>query len=160
MILAEIFRALGKCKRGEANFFEGCNFLLQMWAIEHFHHHKNMDDICFSNANHIDSFYDRMRRFVSPVGIDDRRFYYIELIRLKGLQPYAPVREDRNSMSLEGEQGFEDIGMTIWIRHSHLGTKVVTPEMWAQMETILQYLDNAGAGPSNVEASSSLPPPA
>ncbi|XP_059309469.1 uncharacterized protein LOC132060442 [Lycium ferocissimum] len=33
MILAEILRALGKCKRGETNFFEGCNFLLQMWAI-------------------------------------------------------------------------------------------------------------------------------
>ena len=27
MILEEIFRALGKCKRGEANFFEGCNLL-------------------------------------------------------------------------------------------------------------------------------------
>ncbi|KAH0754531.1 hypothetical protein KY290_024801 [Solanum tuberosum] len=80
-----------------------------------------MDDICFSNANHIDSFYDRTRMFVSPVGADDwygylashtsnqiqwkypllshspayircRRFYYIELIGLKGLQPYAPVR--------------------------------------------------------------------
>ncbi|KAG5570230.1 hypothetical protein H5410_059996 [Solanum commersonii] len=70
------------------------------------------------------------------------------------------LREDRNSMSPEGEQGFEDIGMTIWIRHSHLGTKVVTSEMWAQMETIMLYLDNAGAGPSNVGASSSLLPPA
>ncbi|KAH0682408.1 hypothetical protein KY290_020232 [Solanum tuberosum] len=152
------------------------------------------------------------------------RFYYIELIGLKGLQPYVPVRvlqqfgqaqvillranmrvseisfgpnfevprsreilhewnniltidirngpereipkyqvwlrEDRNSMSPEGEQGFEDIGTTIWIRHSHLGTKVVTPEMWAQMETIMQYLENAGARPSNTGASSSLPPPA
>ncbi|KAG5617061.1 hypothetical protein H5410_016885 [Solanum commersonii] len=28
MILAEIFRALGKCKRGESNFFESCNLLL------------------------------------------------------------------------------------------------------------------------------------
>ncbi|KAH0632986.1 hypothetical protein KY284_035772 [Solanum tuberosum] len=193
-----------------------------------------------------------MRRFVSPVGTDDwygylasrtsnqiqwkypllsrspayirsRRFYYIELIGLKGLQPYASIRvlqqfcqaqviplranmrvseisfrpkfevprsreilhewnnilmmdiengpereipeyqvwlrEDRNNMSPEGEQGFENIGTTIWIRHSHLGTKVVTPEIWAQMETIMQYLDNAGAGPSNVGASSSLPPP-
>ncbi|KAG5629616.1 hypothetical protein H5410_001333, partial [Solanum commersonii] len=67
------------------------------------------------------------------------------------------LREDRNS-SLEGEQGFEDIGTTIWIRHSHLGTKVITPEMWAQMKNIMQYLDNAGAGPKNVRVSSSLPP--
>jgi len=66
------------------------------------------------------------------------------------------LREDRNSSSGESEQGFEDIGTTIWIRHSHLGTKVVTREMWAQMETIMQYLDNAGAGPSNVGASFSL----
>ncbi|XP_027768841.1 uncharacterized protein LOC107009842 [Solanum pennellii] len=253
MILAEIFRALGKCKRGEANFFEGCNLLLQVWALEHFHKHKNMDDICFSNVNHIDSFFYRTKMFVSPVGTDDwyeyltsctsdqiqwkypllshsppyircKRSYYIELIGLKGLQPYAPVRvlqqfgrgqviplranmsvsevsfgpnfevlrdreihhewnniltmdigmgpereipeyqvwlrEDRNSMSPEGEQGFEDIGTTIWIRPSHLGTKAVTPEMWAQMESIMQYLDNARAGPNNVEASSSLPPPA
>ncbi|KAH0665699.1 hypothetical protein KY285_026905 [Solanum tuberosum] len=65
MILAEIFRALEKCKRGEANFFECYNLLLQMWAMEHFHQRKNMDDIYFSKANHIDSFYDRMRRFVS-----------------------------------------------------------------------------------------------
>ncbi|KAK4724565.1 hypothetical protein R3W88_027344 [Solanum pinnatisectum] len=238
---AELFRALGKCKRKEANFFEGCNLFLQMWAMEHFHY----------DSNHIDSFYDRTRRFVSPISTDDwygylasrtsnqiqwkyplpshslayircRRFYYIELIGLKGLQPYAPVRvlqqfsqaqviplranmrvfeisfgpnfevprsreilhewnsiltidignwperemleyqvwlrDDRNSMSPEGQQGFKDIGMVIWIRHSHLGTKVVTPEMWAQMENIMQYLDNAGAGPSNVGESSSLPP--
>ena len=40
-------------------------------------------------------------------------------------------REDRSSMSPKGEQGFEDIGTTIWIMHSHLGTKKVTPKMWA-----------------------------
>ncbi|KAG5581692.1 hypothetical protein H5410_052319 [Solanum commersonii] len=234
MILAKIFRALGKRKRGESNFFEGCNLLLQMWAMEHFHQHKNMDDICFSNINHINSFYDRMKEFVYPwkypllprfpAYIKCRRFYYIELIGLKGLQPYAPVRvlqkfgqaqviplqanmrnseisfgpnfdvpraseilheweyiltidigngpekeipeyqvwfqEGRNSISSEGEQGFEDIRTTIWIRHSRLRTKIVTPEMWAQMENIMRYLNNAGAGPNNVGASSSLPSPA
>ncbi|KAG5596565.1 hypothetical protein H5410_037797 [Solanum commersonii] len=121
MILAEIFRALGKCKRGESNFFEGCNLLLQIWPMEHFHQRKNMDDICFSNINHINSFYDRMKEFVYSIGTDDwyeflvhrtsdqvqwkypllprspayircRGSYYIELIGLKGLQPYAPVR--------------------------------------------------------------------
>ena len=160
----------------------------------------------------------------SPAHIRCKRSYYIELIGLKGLQPYAPVRilqqfgraqvishranmsvsevsfglnfevhrdreilhewnniltmdigkglereipeyqvglrEDRNSMSPEGEQGFEDIGTKIWIRHFHLGTKAVTPEMWAQMESIMEYLDNAREGPNNVEASPSLPPPA
>ena len=62
MILAEIFQALGKCKRGETNFFEGCNILLQVWVIEHVHQRKkNIDDIFFSNINHIDSFYDRTK---------------------------------------------------------------------------------------------------
>ncbi|KAH0706139.1 hypothetical protein KY289_011215 [Solanum tuberosum] len=70
------------------------------------------------------------------------------------------LQEDWDSMSLAGKQGFEDIGTKIWIRHSHLGTKEVTPEIWAQMENIIQYLNNAGAGSSNFGASSSLPPPA
>ena len=80
-----------------------------------------MDDIFFSNVNHIDSFFDRTKMFVSPVGTNDwyeyltsctsdqiqwkypllshspahircKRSYYIELIGLKRLQPYAPVR--------------------------------------------------------------------
>ena len=71
MILAEIFRALGKCKSEESNFFEECNFILQMWEMKYFHKRKNMDDICFCKANRIDNFYDRMRKFVSSVGTDD-----------------------------------------------------------------------------------------
>ncbi|KAH0689136.1 hypothetical protein KY289_016494 [Solanum tuberosum] len=63
-------------------------------------------------------------------------------------------------MSPEGKQGLEDIGTTIWIRNSYLGTKVITPEMWGQMEIVMQYLDNAGVGTRNMGASSSLPPPA
>jgi len=34
---------------------------------------------------------------------------------------------------------------------------MVTPEMWDQMSNIMQYLENVGAGPSNGQASSSLP---
>ncbi|KAK4713689.1 hypothetical protein R3W88_019596 [Solanum pinnatisectum] len=53
-----------------------------------------------------------------------------------------------------------DIGngywMTFWIRHSRLGTKIVT----SQMEKIIQYLNNEGVEPSNVGTSSSLPSPA
>ncbi|KAK4360388.1 hypothetical protein RND71_019340 [Anisodus tanguticus] len=251
MILAEMFRALGKCKRGETGFFEGCNLILQMWAMEHFYQRPNMVDICFSELNKIVSFYDRTKRFVSPVGVIDwygfltsrtcdqiqwkypllpnakkayircKGLYYIELIGLKGLQPYAPLRvlrqlgqeqiiplrgnmrvseipfgpnfivprarqvcdewndintidigggqaggtpeyqawlrEDRSSAdhSPEGEQGFEDIGMTIWVRNFRLRDTVVTPEMWHQMQNIVQYLEDAGVGPSNVRVPSS-----
>ncbi|KAK4372947.1 hypothetical protein RND71_008331 [Anisodus tanguticus] len=116
MILAEIFQALGKCKRCETSFFEGCNLIVQMWAMEHFYQRLNMVDICFSKSNKIVSLYDRTKRFVSPVGTNDwyeflasrtgdqiqrkypllpsakkayircRRLYYIKLIGLKGLQ--------------------------------------------------------------------------
>lgn len=69
------------------------------------------------------------------------------------------LREDRSNISPEGEQGFEDVGTTIWLRNFHLGTKIVTLETWARMENIMQYLNNVGARPSNVGVSSSLPPP-
>lgn len=62
-------------------------------------------------------------------------------------------------MSPKGEQGFEDIGTIVNIRHSHIGNIVVTPEMWTQMEKLMQYLENLGAGPSSVRASSSVLPP-
>ncbi|KAK4353692.1 hypothetical protein RND71_025886 [Anisodus tanguticus] len=253
MILAEIFRALGKCKRGETSFFEGCNLILQMWEMEHFYQRPNMVDICFSESNKIVSFYDKTKRFVSPVGTNDwykflashtsdqiqwkyplllsakkayircRRLYYIELIGLKGLQTYAPLsvlrqfvqeqivpfranirvseiqfgpnfiisrarqildewndidkmdigdsraggtpeyharlREDHGNTNLspKGEQGFEDIGTTVWVRNFWLKDTVVTLEMWHQMQNIMQYLEDAGAGPSSVRASSSSP---
>ncbi|KAG5608096.1 hypothetical protein H5410_019377 [Solanum commersonii] len=102
MILVEIFRALEKCKRGKANFFEVPR------SRETFHEWNNILKIDIGNGPE--------RKFIK---------YQVWL------------REDRNSISPEGEQGFEDIGTMIWIRHSHLGTKVVTPEMWAQMETIM-----------------------
>ncbi|XP_060214272.1 uncharacterized protein LOC132641343 [Lycium barbarum] len=226
-----------------------------MWAMKHFYQRPNMADICFSESNKIDSFYERMKLFVSPVGTNDwyeflisrtggqiqwkypllsrttayirgMRLYFIELTGLKGLQPYAPVRvlrqfgidqviplqanmsgfeilfgsnfsvsragqildewDNINPISIgvgpaegipeyyawlqedygninpspAGEAGFEDIGKTIWKRHSRLGTMVITPEMWAQMANIMQYLENAGAGPSNDGASFSFSPPA
>jgi len=37
MIISEIYRALTACKAG-ADFFEGCNLLLQIWMIEHLCH--------------------------------------------------------------------------------------------------------------------------
>ncbi|KAJ8564485.1 hypothetical protein K7X08_000945 [Anisodus acutangulus] len=249
--LLEMLRALGKCKRGKTNFFKGCNLILQMWAIEHFYQRSNMTDICFSESNKTASFYDRTKHFLSPVGTKDwyeflasrisdqiqwkypllpnakkayvrcRRLYYIELIGLKGLQPYAPLRvlrqfgqkqiiplqanmrvseiqfgpnfivprarqilhewnsvdkidvgdgqagntpeygawlregHDNSDHSPEGESGFEDVGTTIWIRTCQLKNTVITPEMWSQMQDIVQYLENAGAGPSSVRAPSS-----
>ncbi|KAF3674651.1 LOB domain-containing protein 23 [Capsicum annuum] len=189
MILAEIFRALKKCKSGETWFFEGCNLLLQMWAKEHFYKHNNMNEIMFSTSHTIDTHDDRMRSFISPLGTDDwfeflafhtsdqvqwiypllscsmsyiqyKRLYYIDLIGLTGLQPYAPVwvREYRGYInpSPEGEQDFEDVGMTIWIRHFCLGTTTITLEVWAQMSNMMQYSKNAGARPSNIGPSTSM----
>ncbi|KAJ8544673.1 hypothetical protein K7X08_017256 [Anisodus acutangulus] len=62
---------------------------------------------------------------------------------------------DNSGLSPEGESGFEDVGTTIWIRTCRLKNTVITPEMWSQMQDIVQYLENAGAGPSSVRAPSS-----
>lgn len=118
MIVAEMTRELSKCAR-ERRFFEGCNLLLQIWAVEHFYRRNAMVDILFSRPNRIDSHLQMMAKFVAPVGTHDwyafirvltgnqiqwrypwlspraavirgRTTYYIELIGLKGLQPCAP----------------------------------------------------------------------
>ncbi|KAH0729597.1 hypothetical protein KY289_000785 [Solanum tuberosum] len=77
MILADMFRALTKCKNGET-YFEGCNILLQIWFLEHLYHHDraprftpdwSKDVICMS------------------IGIS-----FLVLIALRGVQPYAPLR--------------------------------------------------------------------
>ncbi|KAK4369796.1 hypothetical protein RND71_009271 [Anisodus tanguticus] len=150
-----------------------------------------------------------------------KRLYYIELLGLKGLQPYATLRvlrqlgqeqiiplranmriseipfepnfivprarqvfdewndidtidigvsqaggtpeyqawlrEDCSSTdhSPDGEQGFEDIGTTIWVRNFRLRDTVVTPEMWHQMQNIVRYLEDAESDPKNVRVPSS-----
>ncbi|KAK4706651.1 hypothetical protein R3W88_033783 [Solanum pinnatisectum] len=121
MILAEIIRALTKCTRGK-RYFEGCNFLLQLWAVEHFYQRANMVDIIRgSMGNKISNHASRMKYFVSPVGTEDwfvylrersatqiqwkyywlkprraiirgNELYFIELVGLNGVQPYAPLR--------------------------------------------------------------------
>ncbi|KAH0761068.1 hypothetical protein KY290_017141 [Solanum tuberosum] len=121
MILAEIIRALTKCIKGK-RYFEGCNFLLQLWAVEHFYQRTNSVDILRGTmGNKIINHTSRMKYFDSPVGTEDwfvylrersainiqwkyywlkpRRviirgndLYFIELIGLNGMQPYAPLR--------------------------------------------------------------------
>ncbi|KAK4713553.1 hypothetical protein R3W88_019460 [Solanum pinnatisectum] len=95
MILAEIIRSLSACVNGRI-FFEGCNLLLQLWAIEHFYLRSDAVDIFLGYGNKIDNHTRRMVAFTAPIGFvnwqigDDR--YFIELIGLKGVQPYAPLR--------------------------------------------------------------------
>ncbi|KAH0781779.1 hypothetical protein KY290_001377 [Solanum tuberosum] len=102
-------------------FFEGYNFLLQLWTIEHFYLRSDAVDIFLGYGNKIDNHPRRMVTFTAPVGFvdwqifltelesyriqwklhwlstphaivrgDDR--YFIELIGLKGVQPYTPLR--------------------------------------------------------------------
>ncbi|KAH0655511.1 hypothetical protein KY285_030393 [Solanum tuberosum] len=120
MILAEIMRSLSACVDGRM-FFEGCNFFLQLWAIEHFYLRFDAVDIFMGYGNKINNHPRRMIAFTVPVGFidwqifltelesyriqwklhwlstphaivrgDDR--YFIELIGLKGVQPYIPLR--------------------------------------------------------------------
>ncbi|KAH0669519.1 hypothetical protein KY285_023686 [Solanum tuberosum] len=120
MILAEIMRSLSPCVNGRM-FFEGCNLLLQLWAIEHFYLWSDAVDIFLGYGNKIDNHPRRTVAFTAPIGFvdwqiflielesghiqwklywlstphaivrgDDR--YFIELIGLKGVQPYASLR--------------------------------------------------------------------
>ncbi|KAG5585233.1 hypothetical protein H5410_045667 [Solanum commersonii] len=174
MILVEIFRALGKCKRGESNFFEvGTDDWYEFLA------HRTSDQVSSVlqqfgqtqviplQANMRNSEISFGPNFEVPRASEILHEWDNILTIDIGNGPEKEIpeyqvwfQEGCNSISSEGEQGFEDIGTTIWIRRSRLGTKIVIPEMWAQMENIMRYLDNAGVGPSNVGASSSLPPPA
>ncbi|KAH0671250.1 hypothetical protein KY285_023639 [Solanum tuberosum] len=121
MILAEIMRSLSACINGRM-FFDRCNLLLQLWAVEYFYLRSDAVDIFLGYGNkNIDNRPRIMVAFTALVGFvdwqillielesyhiqwklhwlstphsivrgDDR--YFIELIGLKGVQPYAHLR--------------------------------------------------------------------
>ncbi|KAH0712264.1 hypothetical protein KY289_008223 [Solanum tuberosum] len=113
-------RSLSACV-DDRMFFEGCNILLQLWAIEHFYLRSDAVDIFLGNGNKIDNHPRRMVAFTAPVGFVDWQIfltkldsyriqwklhwlstphaivrgddrYFIELIGLKGVQTYIPFR--------------------------------------------------------------------
>nr|XP_033512612.1 uncharacterized protein LOC117277290 [Nicotiana tomentosiformis] len=67
IILSDIYRALTLCK-SKAKFFEGCNFLLQMWLIEHLRHHPKFMSYGSSKNNFIESYEERVKDYNSPEG--------------------------------------------------------------------------------------------
>ncbi|KAH0738533.1 hypothetical protein KY290_037238 [Solanum tuberosum] len=90
MILAEIMRSLSACVDGRM-FFEGCNLLMQLWAIEHFYIRSDVVDIFLELESYRIQW--KLHWLSTPHAIvrgDDR--YIIELIGLKGVQPYTPLR--------------------------------------------------------------------
>ncbi|XP_019241362.1 PREDICTED: uncharacterized protein LOC109221342 [Nicotiana attenuata] len=118
MIVSEIYRALTSCKVG-ADFFEGCNLLLQMWMIEHLCHRPQYMSYGSAEKSCIEEFNTRMSRFKLPEGFGDwvsrlrsitaRQIEwtlgwlpveeivympatgpYFLLMGLRGIQPYAP----------------------------------------------------------------------
>ena len=70
MILLEIMRSLSTCVNGRI-FFEGCNLLLQLWAIEHFHRGSDAVDIFIGQGKKIDNHSRIMVNFTSPIGFVD-----------------------------------------------------------------------------------------
>ncbi|KAH0672627.1 hypothetical protein KY290_024856 [Solanum tuberosum] len=70
MILAKIMRSLSACVNGRM-FFEGCNLLLQLWAIEHFYLRFDAVDIFLGYGNKIDNHPRRMVAFTALVGFVD-----------------------------------------------------------------------------------------
>lgn len=78
MIVTEIIRAQSKCARVR-RLFEGCNLILQIWAIEHFYRSNAMVDILFRITNKVNSHLQRMAEFVAPVGTNDW-YAYIRVV--------------------------------------------------------------------------------
>ncbi|KAH0781775.1 hypothetical protein KY290_001373 [Solanum tuberosum] len=166
-------------------FFEGYNFLLQLWTIEHFYLRSDAVDIFLGYGNKIDNHPRRMVTFTAHVGFvdwqifltelesyriqwklhwlstphaivrgDDR--YFIELIGLKGVQPYTPLRvlrqfgktqalctreyyiwilkevKDRE-VSGEGYYGLTDERENIWARNVLKIKNEVTPYIRSQL---------------------------
>ncbi|KAL3379892.1 hypothetical protein AABB24_000512 [Solanum stoloniferum] len=83
MILAEILKALTRCTKGK-RYFERCNFLLQLWAIEHFYVRDNLVDILRGGVgNNITNHPTRMTYFSSPVRTEDWFVYLRECSAIK-----------------------------------------------------------------------------
>ena len=82
MILAEIMRSLSACVDGRM-LFEGCNLLLQLWAIDHFYKRSNMVDTYLGQGNKIDNHPRRLARFAAPVGFVDWQIFLTELESLR-----------------------------------------------------------------------------
>nr|XP_009796913.1 PREDICTED: uncharacterized protein LOC104243430 [Nicotiana sylvestris] len=64
LVLTDIHRALTLCKAG-AQFFEGCNILLQMWLIKHLRHHPKFMSYGSSTDNFIKSYEERVKDYNS-----------------------------------------------------------------------------------------------
>ncbi|KAH0682133.1 hypothetical protein KY289_019885 [Solanum tuberosum] len=152
MILAEIMRSLLACVDGRM-FFEGCNLFLQLWAIEHFYLRS---DVIFLTELESYRIQWKLHWLSTPHAIvrgDDR--YFIELISLKGVQPYTPLRvlrqfgqtqalctreyyiwilkevKDRE-VSGEGYYGLTDERENIWARNTmvyHTRSKEALPSL-------------------------------
>ncbi|XP_060178847.1 uncharacterized protein LOC132609032 [Lycium barbarum] len=78
MILAEMLRALSACSRGH-NFFEGCNLLLQLWAVEHFYTRPPIMDYCIDARSRIQSHTERMRYWHEPTGAEEWHTFLVQL---------------------------------------------------------------------------------
>ena len=84
MMLADIYRALTKCREG-GDFFEGCSILLQMWFLEHLYRHRFATDFKSDWTNYILSHPERMKELGDkmPKGVKAWRHYLLKLTASK-----------------------------------------------------------------------------
>ncbi|KAH0698805.1 hypothetical protein KY284_013020 [Solanum tuberosum] len=80
MMLVDIYRALTKYREWE-DFFKGCSILLQMWFLEHLHHHRFVTYFKSEWTNYILCHPDRMKELVDklPKGVKAWRHYLLKL---------------------------------------------------------------------------------
>ncbi|XP_075093098.1 uncharacterized protein LOC142172922 [Nicotiana tabacum] len=120
LILAEIYRALTRCREG-AKFFEGCNMLLQIWMEEHLFHRPEYLNCCMIGLECIEKHEKRVEGYEFPDGTEawhahlrsltvnkiewtfgwlsvneviymSAEVCFLLLMGLRSIQPYAPHR--------------------------------------------------------------------
>ena len=54
-------------------------FLLQLWAIDHFHKRSDVVDTCLGQGNKIDNYLRRLARIATSIGFVDWQIFLTEL---------------------------------------------------------------------------------
>uniref|UniRef100_A0A5B7C1G8 Uncharacterized protein n=1 Tax=Davidia involucrata TaxID=16924 RepID=A0A5B7C1G8_DAVIN len=71
MILAETYRALSKCVRGQSHFFTGTTMLLQLWGLHHLRRPRQVYPHCWFCTDLIEKINQKARLLDFPSNIKD-----------------------------------------------------------------------------------------
>ncbi|KAH0669440.1 hypothetical protein KY285_023601 [Solanum tuberosum] len=146
MILADIYRALYRCKKGTC-FFQGCNLILQWWMIRHLI--KTYDPTKpdpLERPNRLESHdWWVQRNHFNRIGGQEKTPYLI-FAGLRGTRPYAPSRVLRQ---LGGKQELSQIeDMTRFVTDHENGEVIFSKKMLQLWKTRRSLAETIEPGPN------------